>query len=215
MASRRSGAVAITEKSRRPSSERASVRGIGVAVSVSTSTSARSRFNCSLWRTPKRCSSSMITSPRRLNLTSGWIRRCVPMTRSMRPRASPSRTVFSFLGRAEARQLGELHRQLGEAVGEGLEVLLGEQRRRHEQRDLLAVGERDECGAQRHLGLAEADVAADEPVHRLARDEVLDHRFDRAGLIGRFLEAESRRRRPRSRGCRSGNACPSRAARCA
>jgi hypothetical protein len=34
---RRSGAVAITEKSRRPSSDSASVRGIGVAVSVSTS----------------------------------------------------------------------------------------------------------------------------------------------------------------------------------
>ena len=48
-------------------------------------------------------------------------------------------------------------------------MLLGEQRRRHEHRDLLAVGERDERRAQRDLGLAEADVAADEAVHRLAR----------------------------------------------
>ena len=66
----RKGAVAITEKSRNPSSDIASVRGIGVAVSVSTSTSARRRFSCSFCRTPKRCSSSMMTSPRRWNLTS-------------------------------------------------------------------------------------------------------------------------------------------------
>ena len=39
--------VAITEKSRRPSSDRASVRGSGVAVSVSTSTSARRRLSAS------------------------------------------------------------------------------------------------------------------------------------------------------------------------
>jgi hypothetical protein len=50
------GGVAITEKSRRPSSERPSVRGIGVAVRVSTSTCARSAFSASFWRTPKRCS---------------------------------------------------------------------------------------------------------------------------------------------------------------
>ena len=40
------------------------VRGIGVAVSVSMSTSVLSDFRRSLWRTPKRCSSSMMTRPR-------------------------------------------------------------------------------------------------------------------------------------------------------
>ena len=99
---------------------------------------------------------------------------------------------LGLLAGAEARQLGKLHRQVGEAIGEGLEVLLGQQCGRHEHRDLLAVGERDERRAQRDLGLAEADVAADEPVHRLARDEILDHRLDRAGLVGRFLEREPR-----------------------
>ena len=59
------------ERSRRPSSAMPSVRGIGVAVSVSTSTSARSAFIASLWRTPKRCSSSITSRPRRANLTSG------------------------------------------------------------------------------------------------------------------------------------------------
>jgi len=43
----------MTEKSRIPSSDIASVRGIGVAVSVRTSTSERSFFSASFWRTPK------------------------------------------------------------------------------------------------------------------------------------------------------------------
>ena len=176
-----------------------SVRGIGVAVSVSTSTSARSRFICSLWRTPKRCSSSMMTRPRRLNWTSDWISRWVPMTISMRPVGEAVEHRLDFLAGTEARQLGELHRQVGEAVGEGLEVLLGQQRGRRQHGHLLAVGERDERRAQRDLGLAEADVAADEPVHRLAGDDVLDHGLDRARLVGRFLEAETLRRKPRSR----------------
>ena len=174
-----------------PSSDIASVRGIGVAVSVSTSTSARSRFSCSFCRTPKRCSSSMMTRPRFLNLTSGWISLCVPITRSMVPAARPSSAAFTSFGGAEARQLDELHRQVGEAVGEDLEVLLGEQRRRHQHRDLLAVGERDERRAQRDLGLAEADVAADQPVHRLAARQVLDDRLDRRLLVRRLLEAEA------------------------
>ena len=70
-------------------------------------------------------------------------------------------------------------------------MLLGEQRGRAEHGDLLAVGDRDEGGAQRHLGLAEADVAADQAVHRLARLHVLDHGGDGRRLVGRFLEAEA------------------------
>ncbi len=40
-----------------------------------------------------------------------------------------------------------------------------------------------ERGAQRDLGLAEADVAADEPVHRTRRLEILLDRLDRARLV--------------------------------
>ena len=99
--------------------------------------------------------------------------------------------VGHFLGRAEARQLGDLHRPLREAVAEGLEVLLGQQRRRAQHGHLLAVGHRDERGAQRDFGLAEADVAAHQPVHRLAGGHVLEHRVDRGLLVGRLLEAEA------------------------
>ena len=55
-----------------------------------------------------------------------------------------------------------------QAVGEGLGVLARQQRRRHHHRHLLAVHRGDEGGAQRHFGLAEADVAADQPIHRPA-----------------------------------------------
>ena len=74
-----------------------SVRGIGVAVSVSTSTSARSALIASLWRTPKRCSSSMISRPRRLNFTSLDSSLCVPTTMSMAPAAMPSSAALISL----------------------------------------------------------------------------------------------------------------------
>ena len=97
MARRFCGAVAITEKSRIPSSDIPSVRGIGVAVSVKTSTSARSDLSTSFWRTPKRCSSSMMTSPRRMKLTSFDKSLCVPMTISMVPSLMPTMALATSL----------------------------------------------------------------------------------------------------------------------
>ena len=84
---------------------------------------------------------------------------------------------------AEARDHLDAHREVAVAVAERVPVLLREDRRRHEHQHLLA-GDRDgERGAQRDLGLAEADVAADEPVHRVRRLEVLLDRLDRARLV--------------------------------
>jgi hypothetical protein len=70
-------------------------------------------------------------------------------------------------------------------------MLLGQQRGRAQDRDLLAVGHGDEGGAHGDLGLAEADVAADQAIHRLAGFHVLDHGIDRGLLVGRLLEAEA------------------------
>ena len=92
---------------------------------------------------------------------------------------------------SEARQLGDPHRPVGKAIGKGLQVLLGEERRRAKDGDLLAVGDGDERGPQCDLGLAEADVAADQPVHRLAGGHVGDHRLDRRRLVWRRLVAEA------------------------
>ncbi len=96
-----------------------------------------------------------------------------------------------FLRAAEARELGDSHREVGEAIAEILEMLLGEERRRHEDRHLHARGDGDEGGAHCDLGLAEAHVAAHEPVHGTPRRHVADHRLDRARLVRGFLERES------------------------
>ena len=92
---------------------------------------------------------------------------------------------------AEPRQHLDLHGPVGEAVGERLVVLLGQQRRRHQHGHLAPAVHRHERGTQRDLGLAEADVAADDPVHRLRRAQVGHDLLDRGGLVGRFLEREA------------------------
>ena len=91
------GGVAISDRSRRPAIAMFSVRGIGVAVIVSRSTSARSFFSCSFWRTPKRCSSSTMTRPRFLNLTSGCSSLCVPTITSIWPSARRFSASFTSL----------------------------------------------------------------------------------------------------------------------
>ena len=74
------------------------VRGMGVAVKVRTSTLCRSSLRRSFWATPKRCSSSTITSPRSLKTTSFESRRWVPMTMSTVPAASPFKISVCSLG---------------------------------------------------------------------------------------------------------------------
>ena len=85
-----------------------------------------------------------------------------------------------------------MDRKALEPLGEGLGVLARQQRRRHHDRDLLAVERDRERRAQRHLGLAEADVAADQPVHRPAGFEVLQGRLDRAELVLGFVIGKAR-----------------------
>ena len=72
-------------------------------------------------------------------------------------------------GRAEAADDVDRERVVLEALGERAVVLLGEDRRRRQDEHLLAVVGGLEGGAQRDLGLAVADVAADQAVHRLRR----------------------------------------------
>ena len=85
---------------------------------------------------------------------------------------------------------GDGHRELREPLGEGLEVLVGQQRRRHQDGDLLAVLHRLERRPDRDLGLPVADVAADDPVHRDRLHHVGLDLVDGAELVGRLLERE-------------------------
>jgi hypothetical protein len=57
-------------------------------------------------------------------------------------------------------------------------MLLRQQGGRHEDRHLLAVLDRFERGAQRHLGLAEADVTHQQAVHRLRLFHIRLHVVD-------------------------------------
>ena len=66
-------------------------------------------------------------------------------------------------------------------------MLARQQRRRHHHGDLLAVDGGDEGRAQRHFGLAEADIAADQAVHRPAGAKILDGGVDGGELVVGFL----------------------------
>ena len=79
------GGVAMIERSRAPIREKWRVRGIGVAVKERVSTSLFKRRSFSLAATPNRCSSSMMRSPRFLNVTSFERSRCVPIITSTSP----------------------------------------------------------------------------------------------------------------------------------
>ena len=89
MGRRPSGGVSIVEMSRTPASDICSVRGIGVADSEMTSTLSLSWRSSSFCRTPKRCSSSTISSPRSRARTSRDSRRWVPMRMSTSPCENP------------------------------------------------------------------------------------------------------------------------------
>ncbi len=160
-ASRSTGGVAITDISRTPVSASCSVRGMGVAVSVSTCTSSRRAFSRSLCADAEMLLLVDDDKPEILE-------RDVLGEQRMRADHDIDLAVFQLLARLrrllgghEPRGARELHRKAVEAVGEGLVMLAREQRRRHDNRHLLALHHRDEGRAQRHLRLAEADVAAD------------------------------------------------------
>ena len=177
------GGVSMIEMSRRPESDMCSVRGIGVAESARTSTSSRSERRSSFCATPNRCSSSRTTRPSSFGMTSRERTRCVPIEDvdlALLELLQDPRLVGA---RPEARHHLDAHREVAVALAERVPVLLGEDRGRAEDEGLPAVQRDGERGAHGDLGLAEADVAADEPIHRPPRLEILLHRLDRLELI--------------------------------
>ena len=91
-----------------------------------------------MWATPKRCSSSMTTSPRSLNATSFCTRRCVPMHMSTLPLARALDHGPLLLPRPEAAQHVDSHRVGAQALGEGDVVLLGQHSGRSQDGHLFA-----------------------------------------------------------------------------
>src|SRR3546814_5637336 len=82
-------------------------------------------------------------------------------------------------------------------------MLAAQQGRRTDQNHLLAGHGGGKGRPQCHFGLAETDIATDQPVHWLARSQVLQRLLDGAGLVvglvigetgAEFLEETVRRR---------------------
>ena len=166
------------------------VRGMGVAVRVSTSTSAFSRLIDSLWVTPKRCSSSTTSRPRRLKrdvLAEEAVGADDDVDRAV---LHPVDHLLGLAGGEEAAEDLDPHRVAGEALAEGQAVLLGEEGGGDEDGHLHAVLHGLERGPDGDLGLAEADVAAHEAVHRARRLHVGLDVGDGPLLVGRLPVGE-------------------------
>ena len=70
-------------------------------------------------------------------------------------------------------------------------MLFSQQGGRREDCHLLAIHDGQKRGPQCHFGFSESDIAADQPIHRLARDHILGDGMDCGKLIGSLLESES------------------------
>ncbi len=91
---------------------------------------------------------------------------------------------------AQPRDHLDLDRELAQALPEGSQVLLRQDRGRHQHHHLLALGGRLVRGPQGDLGLPVADVAADQAVHRALGLHVALDRLDRLELVGRLAIRE-------------------------
>ena len=182
-ARRSTGGVAIRLMSRTPVRASCRVRGIGVAVSVSTWTSARSSFSRSLWLDAEMLLLVDDQQAEILELDALGQQRMGADDDVDRALLQRRLGLLGLLGRHQARQPADPDRQALEALDEVAVMLARQQGRRADHRDLLARHRRDEGRAQRDLGLAEADIAADQPVHRLARGQVVQHVGDRLQLV--------------------------------
>ncbi len=102
----------------------------------------------------------------------------------------PGEYLLLLRDAAQARDHLDIHRVVGETLAEGLPVLARQHRGRHQHRHLLAVLHRLERRPDGHLGLAVADIAAHQAVHRPLRDHVVDDLFDGRQLVRCLLVGE-------------------------
>ena len=89
---------------------------------------------------------------------------------------------------SETREQFHRYRELRHALDERVEMLLRQHGSRHQHSDLFTVHHRLESRSDGYLGLAETDVAANEPIHRLWLLHVPLGRLDGSPLVRCFLE---------------------------
>ncbi len=101
------------------------------------------------------------------------------------------RQIFDHLllsaASAESGEQLDANGIIGHALAKSVEVLLREDGRRHEHGDLLTVHDGLEGGADADFSFTEADVAANEAVHRFGEFHIGLGFKDGAHLIGSFL----------------------------
>ncbi len=153
---------------------------------------ARSAARC---MTPKRCCSSMIASPSSRNAIGSSTSACVPTTRWSDPPASSASSLAPLLRRRRAGQERDPEPRRLEQAPDVDVVLLGEDFGRRHERDLEAVLHRDQGGHERDDRLARADVALEQPVHRLRAFHVADDFGNHLLLIAGQLERQHAPRR--------------------
>ena len=105
--------------------------------------------------------------------------------RRARPVASRSSVSRRRAGGRRAGQQRERDRPRRRAALEGRGVLLGERLGRRHQRGLVARLERAQHRVEGDHGLARADLAHQQPLHRLARREVGVDLVERVALVRR------------------------------
>ena len=137
----------------------------------------------------------MMISPRSWNWTFSDRSACVPMTTDddvRRARQQPRARALAGFGRLESAHRLDPHGRSLEPRQKRFVVLFGQDGRRRQQGNLLAVHGHDERRAHRDFRLAVAGVAADQAIHRTGRGEIALHVLDGARLVGRGLPRKRR-----------------------
>ena len=98
--------------------------------------------------------------------------------------------LFRFLRRTEAGQHADIYGVACQPLDKGVKMLLCQNGGRHQVSHLPVVLYRLKCGTDRHFGLAEAHIPADQPVHDLIGFHIPLGILDGPELIVRLLIGE-------------------------
>ena len=104
------------------------------------------------------------------------------------------RKIFNHLARlalgSKTREQFHTHRIIRHAFAKIIKMLLCENRRRHENRNLFSVHHALERRANRHFGFSKTHIATDQTIHRLRAFLIRFRRGNGSDLIRRLLVDE-------------------------
>jgi hypothetical protein len=116
----------------------------------------------------------------------------VPTTTFSFPAAQPLLRLPRFRSRRRPRQVSDVDAEWTEPFAEGRDVLPGQNGCRHGDGDLFPRQGDGRGSAQGDLGLAEADIATDDPIHGMTGREIVQDVLNGLGLFGRREIRETR-----------------------